>query len=445
MHDSLTVSSDKGSILIVGAGTWGTAIAYRLAREGYRHITVLDGQTFPSATAAGNDLNKIMEEPEDYPHFDNDNDNDYAWNVIEGLATDVWKSDPIYKPHYHPTGFIYAAVGDDAYAKVVATAEAHPANWEALPDAPFFHSSMPHGVLTGDFPGWRGFWRKQNAGWVAARQTMRDLHTECERLGIQFVFGEKGNVIELSYNETRTDVLGARTADGTQYVANRTILAAGAGSDMLLNFRKQLRPSAWTLAHIPLSQEETKIYRDLPVLYCADRGFFIEPNEGQTEMKICDEHPGYINLLTDTKLGEQRSRPFSKEQIPLDAEQRMRRLLRETMPQLADRGFSYARVCWDADTPDRLFLIDQHPEYCSLVVAVGGSGHGFMCSPAVGRLVADLLDGSIEPRLRRMLQWRPDTAVDRDWYATQGRFGANGKVMSFQDVTGWTNIGRCHL
>lgn len=49
-------------ILIVGAGTWGTSIAYQLAQRGYTQITVLDSHGFPSAVAAGNDQNKILEE-----------------------------------------------------------------------------------------------------------------------------------------------------------------------------------------------------------------------------------------------------------------------------------------------------------------------------------------------------------------------------------------------
>ena len=50
------------SILIVGAGAWGCSISLALARRGYENITVLDGHEFPSAIAAGNDINKIMEE-----------------------------------------------------------------------------------------------------------------------------------------------------------------------------------------------------------------------------------------------------------------------------------------------------------------------------------------------------------------------------------------------
>jgi sarcosine oxidase/L-pipecolate oxidase len=52
------------SILIIGGGTWGCAIAYRLAKRGLTNIKVLDANEFPSEESAGNDINKIMEERE---------------------------------------------------------------------------------------------------------------------------------------------------------------------------------------------------------------------------------------------------------------------------------------------------------------------------------------------------------------------------------------------
>jgi sarcosine oxidase/L-pipecolate oxidase len=52
----------NSNILIIGAGTWGCSIALELARRGHTGITVLDGNAFPSAISAGNDLNKIAEE-----------------------------------------------------------------------------------------------------------------------------------------------------------------------------------------------------------------------------------------------------------------------------------------------------------------------------------------------------------------------------------------------
>ena len=439
MNGSTQTAIQRCRYLIVGGGTWGLAIAYNLAKRGYAGIKVLDGQDFPPSIAAGNDLNKIMEEPEELPSDNDEDDVTHAWRVIESTATNVWKTDPIYQPHYHPTGFIYAAAEKAGYEKVRESVKAHPENWTELSNAQAFHQTMPNGVLTGDFSGWKGFLRKRNAGWVAARETMKDLHAECIKLGVDFQTNITGRVTELLCSDKRTDIIGARTADGTAHHADRIILSAEASSDLLLDFQKQLRPTAWTLAHLPLTPEEAMIYKNLPVLYCVDRGFFIEPDAASHEIKLCDEHPGYINLIkTDQR---ERSVPFAKEQIPIEASQRMRTFLHETMPHLADRRFTYARICWDADTPNRLFLIGQHPEYESLTVAVGGSGHGFMCSPAVGVIVADLLEGTLDERLKRTLGWRPATAVGRDWWDTQGRFGADGRVMGLEGSEGWTGFG----
>lgn len=353
---------------------------------------------------------------------------------------EAWKHDPLYKPFYHDTGFIMAACGNDAYKQCIRYAKAEQAKLIPLDTKEGFHSTMPEGVLTGMFPEWRGFWKDGGAGWVFASGTLKAIHTEATKLGVEFVTGfPEGKVEALMYSPTRDTILGARTADGIEHTAKQVILAAGASSDLLLDFKKQLRPTAWTLAHLPLTETEVEHYRNLPVLYGVDRGFFIEPDLERHEIKICDEHPGYLNMLT--RDNELRSVPFARHQIPKEAEARMRRLLQETMPQFSDREFTFARICWDADTVDRIFLIDRHPDLQNLVVAVGGSGNGFMTNPAVGVLVADLIEGKLEERLKKMLRWRPEISVDRDWWATQGRFGADGKVMDLQGVKEWTTIG----
>ena len=301
---------------------------------------------------------------------------------------------------------------------------------------------MPPGVLTGDFPGWKGWLNKKRAGWIHARKAMVSAYTEAKRLGANFITGTpNGDVVSLIYEAG--DVVGARTTDNVVHRAEHTILAAGAGSDRLLDFKKQLRPTAWTLSHIQMTPEESKLYRNLPVLFNIAKGFFMEPDEDKHELKICDEHPGYCNFIDDPKYpGEKKSIPFAKEQIPLEAEARARDFLRDTMPHLADRPFVFARICWDADTPDRAFLIDRHPDHPSLVVAVGGSGNGAMQMPAIGGFISDALEGKLQIELRDAVRWRPETAVGRDWQSTQDRFGGPNQLMDFQNVKKdeWTEI-----
>lgn len=301
---------------------------------------------------------------------------------------------------------------------------------------------MPPGVLTGEFPGWKGWFSQKDAGWIHALKAMVSAYTEAKRLGVKFTTGTpNGKVVAITYDNG--DVTGAQTADGTIHRADHIILAAGAGSDRLLDFKKQLRPTAWTLCHISMTPEEAQRLRNLPVLFNVEKGFFMEPDEDKHELKICDEHPGYCNFIEDPQNpAEKRSVPFPKHQIPLEAEARARSFLRETMPHLADRPFSFARICWDADTVDRAFLIDRHPGYPSLLVAVGGSGNGAMQMPSIGGFIADALEGKLQEELKTVVRWRPEIAVERDWTSTQDRFGGPDKVMDFQDVRDneWTCI-----
>lgn len=273
---------------------------------------------------------------------------------------------------------------------------------------------------------------------------MVSAYKEAQRLGVTFVTGApEGNVQSLIYKDG--DVIGAQTADGSSHYAQHTILAAGAGSDRLFDFKKQLRPTAWTLSHIKMTPDEAKQYQNLPVLFNIAKGFFMEPDDEKHELKICDEHPGYCNFVVDPdNQNEKRSVPFAKEQIPLEAEARAREFLRDTMPHLADRPFSFARVCWDADTVDRAFLIDRHPEHASLVVAVGGSGNGAMQMPSIGGFIVDALEGKLQEELKDVVRWRPEIAIDRDWWSTQNRFGGPDKLMDFQDLKddGWTKIAQ---
>jgi sarcosine oxidase/L-pipecolate oxidase len=347
-------------------------------------------------------------------------------------------TDPLYKPFYHDTGYIICAHTPDGLMQLTKREMLdQKAEFEWLDTAEKFRATMPKGVLTGDFPGWKGGFKKDGAGWVFARGALVATFEEAKRLGVKFTTGTQGEVSQLL--EDSGDIIGVETADGMRHLANTTILAAGAQAPKLLDFKDQLRPTAWTLAHIKMSKEECELYKDLPVLFNIESGFFMEPDAENHELKICDEHPGYCNWTTDPT-GNKASVPFAKNQIPLEAETRVREFLQDTMPQLKDRPLSFARICWCADTPDRNFLIDRHPYFKNLVLAVGGSGHGFMHITSVGGYVVDTLEGKLDPRLKQAFRWRPETAVNRNWDDVQSRRGGPNTVMDFGTVDRWTNI-----
>ncbi|KXT18824.1 hypothetical protein AC579_8209 [Pseudocercospora musae] len=428
----------SSSILIVGAGTWGSSTALHLARRGYKDVTVLDPYDFPSAISAGNDVNKIKGW-QDTESSEGGDDESYVRLTVSAEATAAWETDPVFTTYYHETGYVIAASQPEHIKELYDDEKPSPERgFVELNTAEDFRKTMPKGVLTGEFPNWKGWWKKDGAGWVHARKAMESALREAQRLGVKVVAGSPhGAVTSLIFENG--DVRGAVTEDGTKHYADRTILCAGANAPQLIDMKDQLRPTAWTLAHIKMSEEETKLYKDLPVMFNVERGFFMEPDEDKHELKICDEHPGYCNWSTED---HRVSMPFARHQIPLRSEDGVRLLLRECMPHLADRPFSFARICWCADTPNRDFLITAHPQYPSLTLGVGGSGHGYKHIPIIGRYITDCLEGTLDERMKKVWRWRPETAVDRDWENVQGRMGGSYKVLNFADIPEdqWTKI-----
>lgn len=253
------------------------------------------------------------------------------------------------------------------------------------------------------------------------RRALERTVEEAQRIGVRFITGERGRVLSLTYEDN--DVKGVVLASGPAIRADIIIICAGANAVQLLDMKDQLRPTAWTLAHIKLSAEEALLYRNLPVLFNIEKGFFMEPDANH-ELEICDEHPGYCNWVT-SPTGRQISTPFANHQIPVEAEKRIRSFLQDTMPHLTDRPFSHARICWCADTPHRAFLISKHPSYPSLVLGVGGSGHEFSYIPAIAGVIADCVEDKMDCDMQQLYRWRPETAINRDWTDLQDRFGPN--------------------
>ncbi|HEU0181262.1 MAG TPA: FAD-dependent oxidoreductase, partial [Agromyces mariniharenae] len=91
------------------------------------------------------------------------------------------------------------------------------------------------------------------------------------------------------------------------------------------------------------------------------------------------------------------SRDFLPEPAQLAA---LRRYVHEWLPG-ADADALTAISCTYTTTPDSVFLLDAAGP---IVVGAGFSGHGFKFTPAIGRVLADLVDGRPAPgvfRLRR--------------------------------------------
>ncbi|CEI40036.1 unnamed protein product [Fusarium venenatum] len=358
------------------------------------------------------------------------------------LAPQGWLHDPVFKPYCHDTGYVISASTPKAIKQVVEEDVGDKIDeFTPLNTAEDFRETMPEGVLTGDFPGWKGFYKSEGSGWVHARKAMTAAFEESKRLGVKFITGSpEGEVQSLIFEDG--DVKGAKTADGKEHRADRTILSAGASAELFLDFENQIRATAWTLGHIQMTPEETQLYKNLPVLFNINKGFFMEPDEDVHQLKMCDEHPGYVNWMQKPGAKFPQSIPFAKHQIPLESERRMRDFLRDTMPQLADRPLVHARICWCADTYDRNFLITYHPRHPSLVIASGDCGTGYKHITSIGKFISDCMEGTLEERFAKFWRWRPEKFTEFWGKDPLDRFGADDTIMDLptSDTEGWTNI-----
>ncbi|GAA5997594.1 NAD(P)/FAD-dependent oxidoreductase [Rhodotorula paludigena] len=349
--------SKSESIIVVGAGTFGLSTAWHLARAGYTDVTVIDRHDAPSIASAGNDLNKIFRT--EYA--------EEAYTRLAKEAREVWLNEPVLRGCYHESGYIFAVCGRSPpsvanYEAAVSNSRARGVEFELLESPEAFRAKAP--VLTGEMCGWRGVYNPK-AGWTHARNSLQALTDECKRLGVKFVSG-----------------------------------GAGAVKSFKL----------WCYAHITLSDEEAKQYRDMPVINNRELGYLFEPDLELNRLKVCPHTTGWTHFVDPLCT---RSVPRSKaihptDTIPKQAEDEIRAFLSECMPNLANRPFSYSAMCWDADSPSGgHFLIDRHPELPNLIVAGGASAHAFKFLPTIGAQIKDLLEDKLDPELASLWRWRP--------------------------------------
>lgn len=392
------------SILIIGAGAFGTSTAYALAQRGYRRVTVLDPHALPSVDAAATDISKIIRS--DY------NEPLYARLGLEAIA--AWSSDPLYRDLYHVPGWVLSAMERSVpfVEGSVKTAEAMGVAVERLTKAEV-RRRWP--VVKGDLDGWNANVWNPTAGWVDAGEALRRMGKDAVRKGVRFVSGESGRVVKLMYAADGC-CTGARAKNGTVHSADMVVLAAGAWTPSLLDCKDQLTAKGHSVAHIQMSEEEAKRYESFPIMDNLELGYFFPPQKDGI-FKLA--HSQFVvNTTTDSETGISTSRPHTfvehpEDDLPSAIEATMRRNLRRVLPELADRPFSFTRLCWDADTADRHFLVSPHPQHRGLFIAAGGSAHGFKFLPVLGRYVADLLEGRLEPQIQHAWRWRPGQVVNK--------------------------------
>ncbi|CAN9094943.1 unnamed protein product [Alternaria alternata] len=395
--------ADTSVIVVGGGGTIGSSTALHLVRTGYTpsNITVLDTYPIPSSQSAGNDLNKIM-------GIRLLNKVDLQLSLE---ARQMWTEDDLFKEYFHKTGRTQRI-----------------RSWEKMP------------LLDREqIKGWKAVF-SQDGGWLAAAKAINAIGGFLRDKGVKFGFGGAGSFKQPLLAEGVC--IGVKTVDGTKYYADKVVLAAGAWSPTLVDLQDQCVSKAWVYAHIQLSPSEAAEYKNVPVIYNGDVGFFFEPDEHGV-IKVCDEFPGFTRFKQHQPFGTSSPKlisvPRSAAKHPSDtypdaSEVSIRKAIATFLPKFTEKELFNRHLCWCTDTADAALLMCEHPEWKNFILATGDSGHTFKLLPNIGKHVVELLEGKLSDDLAHAWRWRPGTGD-----ALKSRRAARAKDLA--DMPGWNHDG----
>ena len=101
----------------------------------------------------------------------------------------------------------------------------------------------------------------------------------------------------------------------------------------------------------------------------------------------------------------------------------------ELLPVVGEQHITHSWCGFEAQSIDDIPFIGQIPGLGGFTLAVGFSGHGFALSPAVGRCVADQINGLPTPELDRLHPSRISTFNDESIATFTSEIGT-GKFLA---------------
>lgn len=445
------------SIVIVGAGVFGLSTALHLAKRGYSNIHLCDKQPYDKNSyacsegcdAASADENKILRASygsrklyqdlafKAMPAWE-------GWNEL--LArTPVDELPPGLKPEtklWNNCGFLrltdYGLDEDESETQAnfpqdikhtqyrvsdsKRTADALKDGIPASKVDPFGRSKrgLPtDGVLD------------TTAGFVLASRACAFALYLCRKAGVRLHLGpSKGQLKSLVKHGSR--VKGIVTADDTRHPADLVIMAAGGWTPSLLPEAENLiETTAGSVLSIQLPEDRRDLWdkyspEQFPVWswrmgsYDASDsksigGIYGLPRTPEGILKVAFRGAKWTNY---SRRSSRTGRPISYpktdvEEVPEIALRVVRAFCRENMPDLLEVGLQRGRLCWYTDSVDNSFLIDYVPDVPHLMVASGGSGHGFKFLPVLGEHVVDVIERK-DTKYTRLFQWRDVPKDDKN-------------------------------
>jgi glycine/D-amino acid oxidase-like deaminating enzyme len=378
-------------ILVIGAGIFGTTAALTLNERGHK-VALMDPGPLPHPLAASTDISKVI-------RMEYGPDETYMAMTEEALAGwQAWNK-LFSEPLYHQTGVLMVT------KEQMAPGGFEYEGYSMLLNRGHRPERLDAAEIGRRFPAWEtgayvdGFFHARG-GYAESGRVVTELLRIVKERGVTIV--EEQTAVQLLEKNGR--VTGVKTKSGEKYEAETVIVAAGTWTHELVPELKPLmRSVGQPVFHLAAADMDNFMPPGFPVFTAdiANTGWYGLPlHPRERVIKIANHGAG-------TPIHPDKAR-----KVPKTAERALRQFLAETFPSLLEARIVHTRLCLYCDTLDEHLWIDHHPERPGLVVAAGGSGHGFKFAPILGRLIADVVEYK-RNSYKAKFRWRelaPDTA-----------------------------------
>ncbi|KAJ6436450.1 sarcosine oxidase [Purpureocillium lavendulum] len=391
------------SYLIIGAGNFGAATALSLSRRNTTlKITLVDTADFPNPRAASHDVSKIVRD--DYP------DKLYMRMLIKAMP--MWRKDGLYSPYYHEVGMLRADASTFGQESMAAYKDMDVAN-----DSIFIPVSEARGrwngaFATANFDGLDKVLYNPTVGFAEADRALGAVIKEAVDHGVEYVVGvlkrlnfaangecigatlEDGNLLQadkiLLATGARTASLLAQSApDNKRVHAGDRVVAAGAVSFCVTLVGKQLDK----FASVPVIKNCLPLVKGEGMSALMDGTIKINCDMCFTNYVSCPQTSELMSMVPDENLFNMWTGPKFINFFQERARRTIEGLYGKDMNEVTIDAY---RICWDAITPTRDFLISPHPHCPGLYVAAGGSFHGWKFLPVIGDYIADMMHNCLD-------------------------------------------------
>ncbi|CAA9956719.1 Fructosyl amino acid oxidase [Pyrenophora teres f. maculata] len=398
------MANEEPTVLIIGAGTFGTSTAYHLAKQ-YKdpsRVTIIDrwdhNAPLEEKQAAAIDTNRIIR-------------TDYESHLYCDLANEAihfWFWSIAVQGHFHKTGWIVLDDKEGGFGDAVKKTfiERGGDYTRSVPPEQLQEYAVTRGIQTKNLG--QGYFNPE-AGWCDAERATQSFIKVALELGVQRVTGQ---VQQLLLNTNKSSLAGVKLHDGRILHADKIVLAAGAWTSSLLSpleetlklppqdrIERQITAVGRLSAYYTLSPQETQQHIDsrLPVVVVGGQVDIIPPSQPNRTLKINDLKTEVVNSVA-TPSGHRITVPAERHQadIPAMLKRESSKVMQDAMPQwTSGRTPTRWRICYDAVTPTEDWLLCRHPneKFGNLYLAVGGSFHSYKFLPVAGAYMCNVLQG----------------------------------------------------